>query len=102
MARASRGSFAKESEGGVDRQASAMWPENCSWKEDGCKRDSSILVDRMQVSVKHVAQKKVQKSTGFIIVQSGTRLDVRAQRRSESGSQKREPQRRSGSGKEAL
>ena len=27
--------------------STAMWPENHSWKEDGCKRDSSVSVGRM-------------------------------------------------------
>ena len=46
--------------------------------------------------------RKAQKSTGFTIAQNGTRSDGRSQRPSESGSKKRELQRRSESGKKVL
>ena len=59
---------------------------------------SSTLVGPMKVNAKLVTRRKVQKSTGFIIVQNGTRSDGRSQRLSESGSKKREPLRRSGIG----
>ena len=51
---------------------------------------------------KHVTKRKGQKSIDFTIALNGTRLDVRCQRLSESGSKKREPQRRNGSGNEIL
>ena len=74
---------------------------NYFWKEDGCRIDFSTLVGGMRVSAKTVTRKKAQKSTGSTIVQNGTELDEGIlQVLSESGSKKREPQRRSGSGQE--
>ena len=54
------------------------------------------------MSVKLVTKRKVQKSTVYTTAPNGTKLDERFQKFSESGSKKREPQRRSGSGKEVL
>ena len=73
---------------------------NCFRKEAGCRNDSSTLVGRMRVSAKSVTRRKGQKSTGSAIVENGTELDGRFQMLSESGSAKRQPQRRSGNGKE--
>ena len=56
----------------------------------------------MKVSVKLVIKRKAQKSTGSTIAQNGTRSEGRSKRLSESGSKKREPRRRSGSGKDVL
>ena len=56
----------------------------------------------MKVIAKLVTKRKVQKSTGSTIAQNGTRTEGRSQRPSVSGSNKRELQRRSGSGKEVL
>ena len=79
-----------------------MSPENEFWKEAGCRKDSSTLVGQMNVSAKHVTKRKAQKNTGSIVAQNGTRSDVRSQRLAESGSKKREPQRRSGNDKEVF
>ena len=54
----------------------------------------------MRGSAKSVTRRKAQKSTGSAIVENGTELDGRFQMLSESGSEKRDPQRRSGNGKE--
>ena len=61
-------------------------PENCFWKEAGCRQDSSTLVGQMKVNVKLVTRRKAQKSTGFTVAENGTRSDGRSQRLSESGS----------------
>ena len=37
-------------------------PENWTWKEAGCRKDSSTLVGRMKVNVKLVARRKAQKA----------------------------------------
>ena len=42
-----------------------MLRETCSWKEAGCRKNSSTLVGQMQASVKHVTKRKAQKNTGF-------------------------------------
>ena len=55
-------------------------PENWSWKEAGCRKDSSTLVGRMKVSAKLVTRRKAQRSTGFTIAQNGTWSDGRSQR----------------------
>ena len=77
-----------------------MWPERCSWKEVGRRRDCSTLVGRMKVSVKFATWRKAEKSKGFITVESGMKSGVRFRRPSESGSKKQERRRKSGSGKE--
>ena len=46
VARTSSGSLAKESEGWIGPKSIVMWPERFSWKEDGRKRDFSILAGR--------------------------------------------------------
>ena len=79
-----------------------MVPENWFWKELGCRRNSWTLVGQVKVNVKLVTRRKAQKSTGSTIAQNGTSSDGRFQRYSESGSKKRQPQKRSGSGKEVL
>ena len=68
----------------------------------GSRKDYSTLVGQMKASAKRVTKRKAQKSTGSTIAQNGTRSDVRFQKLSEGGSNKREPQRRSGNGKEVL
>ena len=69
---------------------------NCFRKEAGCRNDSSTLVGRMRASAKSVTRRKAQKSTGSATVENGTELDGEFQMVSESGSEKRQPQRRSG------
>ena len=77
------------------------WPEeNWFWKEAGCRTNSSTLDGRTKDSVKLVTKRKAQKNTGSTTAQNSTRLSRKSQRLSESGSKKRELQRRSGSGKE--
>ena len=71
MARTSSNSVAKESEGGFGPKSIAMLPDRFSWKEDGRKRDFSILAGRMEANARLVTQRKVQKSTGFTTVQVG-------------------------------
>ena len=55
-------------------------------------------VRQMKANLSH----KVQKSTGFAIVQVGMKSGAKSQRPAGSGSKKRGPQRRNGSGKEVL
>ena len=69
---------------------------------EGCRRNSSTLVGRTKVNVKLVTRRKAQKSTCSTIVRVGMKLGAKSQRPAESGSKKREPQKRSGSGKEVL
>ena len=78
------------------------WPENWFRKEVGRRRNSSIVVGRMKVSVKHVTKRTARKSTGLVIAQSGKGSEGRSQRLSESGSNKRRLQRKNGGGKEVL
>ena len=66
MARASSGSAAREKRK-IGLKNITMLPENCFWKEDGCRRNSSTLVGQMKVNVKLVTRRKAQKSTGFTI-----------------------------------
>ena len=61
-----------------------------------------MLIGRTPVNVKLARKRKEQKSTGYTTAQNGAKSDERFQKFSESGSKKREPQRRSGSGKEVL
>ena len=61
--------------------------------------DSFVMWEKLY---KLATKGKPKKNIGFIIAQNGTRLDVRFQRLSESGSKMRNTQRRSGSGIEAL
>ena len=79
-----------------------MRPESFSWKEDGRKRDYSMLAGRIPVNVKFARRRKVQKSIGSTTVQNGKGIRRRSQRFSESGSKKRGLQRKSGSGKEVF
>ena len=55
-----------------------------------------------RVSAQPVTRRKAQISTGSTIAEDGTKSDGRSQKPSENGSKKREPQRRSGNGKEVL
>ena len=41
------------------------------WKEVECRKDSSTLAGQMNANAKPVTKRKVQKSTGFTIVQDG-------------------------------
>ena len=54
----------------------------------------------MKVSVKFATWSKAQKSTGFFNVENGRKPGGRFRRPSESGTNKRERRRKSGSGKE--
>ena len=78
----------------------AMWPERFFWKEARCRKDSSTLAGRMQVSVNLATWRKAQKSTSFTTVQNGMKSGGRCRRPLESGSKNRERRRKSGSGKE--
>ena len=65
------------------RNSIDMLGGNYFWKEAGCRRDTSTLVGRMKLNAKPVTRRKAQ---------NGTKLDGKVL--SESGSKKREPQRR--------
>ena len=66
------------------------------------KRISSTLVGRMKVSAELDTRRKALKNTGSSTAWYGTRSDEGFQLLSESGSKKREHQRRRGSGKEGI
>ena len=63
-------------------------------------QQSLLYIGWMKVSLKPDTRRKAQKSTGSATAQNGTKSGGRFQKPSESGSKKREPQKRSGSGKE--
>ena len=92
----------KKNEGKLDWKSIAIEPGRFSWKVEGRRRDYLMLVGRISVNVKHARRRKAQKNTGSTTAQNGTKSDGRFPRFPESGSKKQEPQRRSGSGKEAL
>ena len=64
------------------------------------QKETSILVGRMLVNVKHANLRKAQKGTGCSTVQNGTKSARNFLRPSESGSKRRERRRKSGSDKE--
>ena len=72
------------------------------WKEAVCRKDFSTLVGQMKVNVKLVTKRKVQKSTGFAIVQVGMKSGAKSQRSAGSGNKKQERRRRNVNGKEVL
>ena len=77
----------------------AMWPGRSSWKDVERKRDYSILAGRMLVDVKHANWRKAQAAPMSRMARNQAGNSGGFQ---ESGSKRREPQRKSGSGKEAL
>ena len=52
------------------------------------------MIGHMKVSAKPLTRRKAQKSTGSTIAQNGTKSDGRSQRLLDSGSNKREPQKK--------
>ena len=55
------------------------------WKEAGCRKDSLTLVGHMKATAKLVTTRKVQKSTGFTIVQVGMKSGAKSQRLAGTG-----------------
>ena len=92
----------RKKEKGIELKIIEMWPGRLSWKVDGRKRAYPMLIGRTPVNVKLARKRKEQKSTGFSTAQNGTKSDERFQKLVGSGNSWREPQRRSGSGKEVL
>ena len=91
--------LAKESEGGLDWKASKRGQKMASGSRLGAKRDSSILAERVQESVKPATWRMAQSLPLPRVVRSQTG-DSRGFQK--VGAKKQEPQRRSGSGKEVL
>ena len=57
----------------IEARHMALLQENWSWKESGCRKNSSTLVGQMKVNAKHVTRRKAQKSAGFTIAPSMVR-----------------------------
>ena len=102
MAGADLGLAAKKNKRRAGLTSIVMSQGSWFWKEDGCRKDCSIMDGRTKANATDAAKKRERRGTDYFIAQNGTRSVGRSQRLSESWNKKLRLQIRNGSGKEAL